>query len=196
MAGLLRRNAAFLWLLVPGVVLGLIAFGFMLRILFEDLPEVATREALEARFEAELGQLRELAASYPAVECTRDPLALGPEPFQAWNRSLEDHGALFDRPEILEASLVCELPGRATLKLTLKARDDEGFALSRSTLLPGTGWPRISLWYTSRGRVVLYETRMTRREDVDIGFELALDLELLETEETEGLRTSPPRREP
>ena len=46
-------------------------------------------------------------------------------------------------------------------------------------LIPDEEWPRISLWYSRRGRVIRYEEKVIREESLERDCELILGLDRL-----------------
>lgn len=165
----------------------LLLFGLLVaagaKMWFEEVPEEAQSDVIQARFAEQIAVLEELAGTFPIGVCD-DQQDLSLESAQelmstlsSWQASFNAREDLFADPAILGAK-VSRTCGDSQMIYVLKAFEP-ALSFSRSMITPPTTWPAVSLWFIGGQRTVKYQDRIDAGSGEIEGFELTLALEHL-----------------
>jgi hypothetical protein len=163
------------------VILGLVVAA-LIKVVLEKPPLHARVPAIQARFAEQIEALRELAASVPGDGCVMDESPLEVvrtlERLDDWWEQIDRREDLFDDPAILGAHILYYCDG-GTSAFAVKPYDELVDAWSANEMLSREEWPRATLWFLGRKRVVRYEDRLQNESGDPTGFRIVLDPDLL-----------------
>ena len=168
---------------VPLLLLLVLLVAAAAKMWFEEVPEEAQLEAIQARFAEQIAVLEELAGTFPIGLCDDQQLPSLESAqelmstLSAWQASFEAREDLFADPVILGAR-VSRTCGDSQMRYELKAFEP-ALSFSRSMVTPPTTWPAVSLWFIGGQRTVKYQDRVDAGSGETKGVDLTLALEHL-----------------